>query len=184
MTAAGPTAAPAVPDAFRRLMARWATGVAVVTSRGPGGDVGLTVNALLSVSLQPPLFLVSLTAEADTTPVIRSSGFFAASFLAADQRPVSERFARTAPPAEKFEGVPGHRGATGALLLDGATGHVECRVRSVTPAGDHLLIVGEVVAVEPGRDALPLLFFRRGYAAAEPPDRLVVPTERGPGTPV
>src|SRR5215831_6015383 len=126
-------------------MARWATGVAVVTSRGPDGDVGLTVNSLTSVALEPPLLLVSLGDEADSTPVIAAHRLFAASFLAADQRALSERFAQTLPAPAKFAGVPLHRGVTGAALLDGAIAHLECRVESTVPVADHTLVVGRVV---------------------------------------
>jgi flavin reductase (DIM6/NTAB) family NADH-FMN oxidoreductase RutF len=152
--------------AFRRLMSRWATGVSVVTAREFDRDAGLTVNALTSISLAPPSLLVSLTRDADTTPFIERSGRFAASFLAADQRELSERFARTIPPEEKFRDLPVHRGPNGLALLDGAIGAAECRVVSKTPAYDHLLIVGEVVYQEIGREALPLLYFGSGYGEA------------------
>jgi 3-hydroxy-9,10-secoandrosta-1,3,5(10)-triene-9,17-dione monooxygenase reductase component len=168
--------APPVDSAtFRRWMARWATGVSVVTAREGDRDAGLTVNALLSVSLAPPSLLVSLTREADTTPFIERSGRFAVSFLAADQRALSERFARTDPPAEKFRDVPVHRSPGGLALLDGALGAAECRVVSKTPAYDHLLIVGEVVHQEFGRDDGPLLFFRAAYAEAEGSGSLRLP---------
>jgi len=170
VSAPSPTAGP-VAD-FRALMARWATGVAIVTARDGGTDAGLTVNALLSVSLAPPSLLISLTRDADTTPVVTRSRAFAASFLAADQRSLSERFARTLPSAEKFAGVPVHRGRTGAALLDGALGAIECRVVSITPAFDHDLVLGEVVAVELGPDRPPLVFQHSGYAEVEPDGRL------------
>ena len=163
------------PAEFRRLMARWATGVSVVTSRGPAGDVGLTVNALLSVALEPPTLLISLTTSAESTPVIEASGFFAVSFLSSEQRPLSERFALAVPSAEKFDGLPVHRGVTGAPLLDGALGTLECQVREAFTVGDHRVILGEVVGVEPLHDGLPLLFFHRGYATADGPDRLKLP---------
>ena len=163
---------------LRRLMARWPTGVAVVTSRSADGDAGLTVNALLSVSLDPPLLLVSLTEAAETTPVIRSSGAFVASLLAADQRPLSERFALTASQAVKFAGVGVHRGPSGIARIDGALGAIDCRVRSMTPAGDHVLVLADVVDVEIGRDAPPLVFFHRGYATAGPAGTLTLPPPR------
>jgi len=157
---------------FRELMARWATGVSVVTARDGPLDAGLTVNAFLSVSLHPPSVLISLTEDADTTPVIERTGVFAVNVLAADQRPLSERFAQPIPPAEKFAGIPVHRGPTGLALLDGTLGAIECRVASVQPAYDHILFVGEVVHEDPGRDAPPLLFFRSAYAESEEGDRL------------
>ncbi len=164
--------------AFRGLMARWATGVAVVTARDGPLDAGLTVNALLSVTLSPPSLLISLTQDADTTPVIQRSGTFAVNFLAADQRAVSERFARATSPVEKFRDLPLHRGTTGVALLDGTLGAAECRVAAWTPHVDHVLIVGEVVHQELGRDGPPLLFFRSGYAEPTGPDGLRLPGTR------
>ena len=155
--------APLNGPAFRRLMGRWATGVSIVTAREFDRDAGLTVNALLSVSLAPPSVLVSLTRDADTTPLIESSGHFAVSFLAADQRAVSERFARALPSEEKFQELRVHRGPAGLALIDGSLAAIECRVVSKTPAYDHLLLLGEVVYQEEGREAPPLLFFRSGY---------------------
>jgi flavin reductase (DIM6/NTAB) family NADH-FMN oxidoreductase RutF len=163
---------PADRMAFRNLMAHWPTGVSVVTARDGALDAGLTVNAFLSVSLSPPSVLVSLTEDADTTPVIERTGLFAVNLLAADQRTVSERFARPDPPVQKFAGLPIHRGRTGVALLDGTLGALECRVVSRAPAYDHILFVGEVVHSEFGRDAPPLLFFRSAYAEAESDDRL------------
>jgi flavin reductase (DIM6/NTAB) family NADH-FMN oxidoreductase RutF len=157
---------------FRTLMGRWSTGVSVVTARDGPLDAGLTVNAFLSVSLTPPSVLVSLTRDADTTPVIERTGLFAVNFLAADQRPLSERFARQVPSAEKFAGLSFHRGSTGVALVDGTLGSVECRVAQRVPTYDHILLVGEVVHEELGRDAPPLLFFRSAYADAEGSDRL------------
>ena len=157
---------------FRALMAHWPTGVSVVTAQDGALDAGLTVNAFLSVSLHPPSVLVSLTQDADTTPIIERTGRFAVNFLAADQRPLSERFARPVPPAEKFVGTAVHRGVTGVALLDGTLGAVECRLTSRVASYDHILFVGEVVRVERGREAPPLLFFRSAYAEAEGSDRL------------
>jgi flavin reductase (DIM6/NTAB) family NADH-FMN oxidoreductase RutF len=165
-------------DAFRSVLARWATGVSVVTSRDEEGDAGLTVNALLSVSLRPPSLLVSLTSDADTTPVIERSRRFAANFLAADQRPLSERFARTTPRAEKFRDLPVRRSPGGLPLLEGTLGAVECRVVTLTPVYDHVLVLGEVTHLEGGREGLPLLFYRSAYAEATGTDSLRL----GPGT--
>lgn len=172
-----PDAAPSPqdPTRFRAVMGRWATGVSVITAHDSSGDAGLTVNALLSVSLAPPSLLVSLSNDADTLPVVDRSGHFGASFLAAGQRSVSERFALTLPAVEKFARLALHRGPHGSPLLDGALGAVECRVVSRAPTFDHVLLVGEVIYAESGPDGPPLLFFRSGYAEGDGPDRLRLP---------
>lgn len=173
------TAAPvAPPGEFRRLMGRWATGVSVVTASDAAMDAGLTVNAFLSVSIDPPTVLVGLMHDVDTLPVLERSGWFGVSLLAADQRPLSERFARTAPPASKFRDLPIHRAPHGSPLLDGSLGGLECRVVSRTPVRDHVLVLGEVTHQELGRDALPLVFYRSVYGAPDGPDRLHLPSKR------
>ncbi|MCI4357608.1 MAG: flavin reductase family protein [Thermoplasmata archaeon] len=168
------------PAGFRRLMARWPTGVAIVTTRDGPHDHGLTVNSLLSVSLHPPTLLLSLGVEADSTPAVERSGRFAASFLALGQRSLSERFARTVPSAEKFRDLPVDRSPSGLALVPGAVARLECRVRSVVPVLDHRLVLGEVVWLEPGPDASPLLFHRSSYAEDDGPQRLRLPAPPPP----
>lgn len=163
------------PARFRRMMARWATGVSVVTAREDGKDRGLTVNAFLSVSLDPPRVLVSIASDAEAWPTLHRSHAFALSVLAADQRGISQRFASRMPADEKFAGMDVHRGSTGAALLDGALAAFECQVEQEIPAGDHWLVLGRVVALEEGPDGSPLLFYRSGYAEAEPDGLLRLP---------
>jgi 3-hydroxy-9,10-secoandrosta-1,3,5(10)-triene-9,17-dione monooxygenase reductase component len=157
-------------EAFRRLIARWATGVTVVTSRDGEHDVGLTVNSLLSVSLKPPMVLVSLTNDADSTPVIARSGRFTVNLLSEGQRALSERFAKAVTSGEKFDGVSTHRGPSGVLRLDGTLGAFDCEVERTIPVADHQLIVGRVVELVAGTDGLPLLFYRSRYGETASPD--------------
>ncbi|MFZ0699843.1 MAG: flavin reductase family protein [Thermoplasmata archaeon] len=152
-------------NAFRRLMSRWPTGVAVVTTRHGTTDYGLTVNGLFSVSLNPPSLLVSLADDADSGPAVAKSRIFIANFLTAQQQPISERFALSLAPEEKFRDLPLHRGVTGAAILDGSLGALECRVVSEFHVSDHRLFVGEVVAQELGVDSAPLVFHRSRYTA-------------------
>jgi flavin reductase (DIM6/NTAB) family NADH-FMN oxidoreductase RutF len=172
--AAGSTPSVAM-ESFRRMMARWATGVSVVTAHHAGHDDGLTVNSFLSVSLAPPRVLISIMNDADAYSTIRSSGAFAVSILSADQRAISERFAKHTAATEKFAGISIHRGQTGAALLDGCLAGFECRVDQEIDAKDHRLFLGQVVAVEEGIDAAPLLFFRSHYAEVEPDERVRLP---------
>ena len=163
---------PAPAPGFRSVMGRWATGVSVVTSRDGPVDAGLTVNGLLSVSLEPPSLLVSLQHDVDTLPVLLRSRVFGVSFLSAAQRALSERFAGRVPAEEKFRDLAFHRGVSGVPLLDGALATLECRVVSSTPAYDHVLVVGEVDRAEEGPAGAPLLFFRGAYAEHLGGDRL------------
>jgi|HubBroStandDraft_3_1064219.scaffolds.fasta_scaffold45757_2 flavin reductase (DIM6/NTAB) family NADH-FMN oxidoreductase RutF len=172
----GPPAAD--PAAFRRLMGRWATGVSVVTSREAERDFGLTVNAFLSVSIAPPTVLVSLGHEADSMPVIARTGRYAVNLLSHDQRPLSERFARTTPPETKFQGVGVHRGASGLALLDGALGALEVAVTRAVETGDHTLFLGTVERMETGGDASPLVFYHGQYAESAGPELLRLPKAR------
>ena len=151
------------PNVFRRLMGRWPTGVAIVTTRDGITDYGLTVNGLLSVSLHPPSLLVSLRDDADSSPAVAKSRIFVANFLSAQQRSISERFALSLASEEKFRDLPLHRGVTGAAILDGSLGALECRVLSEFQVSDHHLFAGEVVAQELGADAAPLVFHRSRY---------------------
>ena len=171
----GPGASAVRPAEFRQAMGRWATGVSVVTAHDGSSDAGLTVNALLSVALEPPTVLVSLQRDVDTLPVLRRAGAFGVSFLAADQQELSERFARAVPAEEKFRGVRLHRGAGGTPFLDGALGGLDCRLVTAEPLFDHVLVVGEVVRLDPGREGAPLLFYRGRYGEADGPDRLRLP---------
>ncbi|MFZ1024448.1 MAG: flavin reductase family protein [Thermoplasmata archaeon] len=152
---------------FRQLMARWATGVTVVTAHEEGRDYGMTVNAFLSLSLTPPSVIISLGVEAETTPVIERTRRFAVNVLAEGQREVSIRFANTIPSAEKFESLPVHRGRGDVPLLDGAIARFECDVRTSWRSTDHLVFVGDVIGQSPGADEPPLLFYHANYAAVD-----------------
>jgi flavin reductase (DIM6/NTAB) family NADH-FMN oxidoreductase RutF len=166
------------PTSFRRLMGRWPTGVSVVTTRDGERDFGLTVNAFLSVSLAPPTILVSLGHEADTTPAVRRTGRFAVSVLSIEQRALSERFARIAPPEEKFRGLPVRRGASGLPLLEGVVATLEASVTKAVEAGDHTLFLGAVERLDVGPEVAPLLFLRGQYGETAGPDLVRLPKPR------
>jgi flavin reductase (DIM6/NTAB) family NADH-FMN oxidoreductase RutF len=146
---------------FRQALAQFASGVTVVTTRDAAGEpMGLTVSAFSSVSLQPPLVLVSVDVGSETHAGFRDSGLFGVSILAEGQDAVSRLFAR--PGRAKFLEWPMHVGTRGVWLVPEALAHIECEVRAAHPAGDHVLYVGEIVAlaVRPGR---PLVYQRGGY---------------------
>ena len=160
------------PTRLRQVMARWPTGVSVVTARHQGRDYGMTVNAFLSVALDPPIILVSLSTAADTTPVVRADGRFAVSLLAAGQSALSERFARAVEPEAKFAGAPVARTPGGLARLEGALATLEARVRTELTVADHVLFFGDVTYADLGADGLPLVFHRRDYLVPEGTERL------------
>jgi flavin reductase (DIM6/NTAB) family NADH-FMN oxidoreductase RutF len=149
------------PFRFRELLGSFATGVAVMTALDPGGrPAGITVSALASVSLAPPLLLVCIARDADFHHVITTAERFGLSILAEDQELLSRRFA--ADLDDRFAGVGWTTHATGVPLLDGAAAHVICVTKEAREAGDHTVFFGEVVDGETFARA-PLLHHRGGY---------------------
>lgn len=152
---------------FRRTVSWFLTGVAVMTSLSAEGlPHGMTANAVTSVSLDPLLVLVSVDRGAGMADVVQQGQVFALSFLAADQRPLSDHFASEDRGfgLEEFTDIGTHAGPTGAPLLDGAVAWLDCEVHDVLPGGDHLLVLGRVVHTavdEHAADAL--LYTPDGY---------------------
>jgi flavin reductase (DIM6/NTAB) family NADH-FMN oxidoreductase RutF len=147
--------------AFRQTLARFASGVTVVTSRdGDGRDVGMTVSAFSSLSLAPPLILLCVDHAASVAPVLCTTDNFAVNILADDQEAYSRRFAEHE--MDRFDGVKFTRGIRGIALLDGAVAHLECHAAAHHPGGDHTIIVGEVRSAAVF-ERPPLVYYRSGY---------------------
>jgi flavin reductase (DIM6/NTAB) family NADH-FMN oxidoreductase RutF len=147
---------------LKQVLARRATGVAVVTARD--GDVihGMTVSAFTEVSLAPPLVLVCADQASNTHPVIAQGGVFALNVLAQDQAALSEWFASKRTETRRFEGVEYETGVTGAPLLLGTVATLDCRVRAAHEAGDHVIYVGEVVDLRRS-EREPLVYWSGSY---------------------
>lgn len=148
-------------------MRRFPFGVAVVTVDADGERLGLTVGSLVSLSLDPPLVGVAISRQAALHELLRATGTFAASLLGEGQEALAAHFARGVPPIALWTGIAARPGAsTGAPLLEGALGWVECRSVAEHSVGDHSLFVGEVLAVEHGSRARPLVYVDRSYTTA------------------
>lgn len=155
---------------FRDVLGRFATGVAVVTTTGEHGPVGLTVQSFASVSLDPPLVVFSIARTARSWPVIERVGTFCANLLAGHQEPLAITMASRG--TDKFAGVEwSPTRETGSPRIHGCLGYVDCRVDAVHDAGDHLLVLGRVLDLDHSDDDSALLFYRGQYgvAAPEPP---------------
>jgi 3-hydroxy-9,10-secoandrosta-1,3,5(10)-triene-9,17-dione monooxygenase reductase component len=150
--------------AFRAALGSFATGVTIITTRGPGGaPVGLTVNSFNSVSLNPPLVLWSLAETSNSLPVFRAASHWAVHVLSSDQEALSGRFARRG--EDKFAGAEVESGLGGIPLLRGCSARFQCRTAFQYEGGDHVIFVGEVLAFDRA-DVAPLVFHAGRYAHA------------------
>lgn len=146
---------------LRRVMGHFATGVTVVTTKdGEDTPFGLTANAFASLSLDPPLVLVCVDKAAQCYSCFQGSKIFAINVLGEGQEEISRRFATKG--AQKFNGIPWHKSESGLALLDGAIGHIECKVVYSYDGGDHTIYVGEVLRAKTTGER-PLIFFKGKY---------------------
>ncbi|PWI45850.1 reductase [Streptomyces sp. ICBB 8177] len=157
---------------FRAAMSRLTAGVVLVSAHDPeegvgGEDVGMTATAFMSVSLEPPLVLVSVREDSRMDELLARHPYWAASVLSESQRHVAGRFAMRGRISDRllFDDVPYRRGeVTGAPLISGALAVVECRTVRRVAAGDHTLVVGQVLtASTPSASGRPLTYFRGRY---------------------
>jgi flavin reductase (DIM6/NTAB) family NADH-FMN oxidoreductase RutF len=156
----------ATGDDLRALMRRLPAGVTVVTVDADGQRLGLTVSAVVSLSLDPPLVGISIGREAQMHELLREAGGFAVSLLAGGQEWLSQHFARSVPPIAMWHGVATEAGSAGAPLLVGALGWLECALAGEVSAGTHTLFLCEVRRVELGEDAPALVRVRGEYRSA------------------
>jgi flavin reductase (DIM6/NTAB) family NADH-FMN oxidoreductase RutF len=147
---------------FRALFSHFPTGVAVVTGTSDRGPVGMTANAVCSLSLDPLLVLVCFDNDARTLPIVRDRGRFGLNMLRADQGNLSRLFASKLPEHEKFADVP-HRFEDGVPVIDGALAWMTCDLRQLHPGGDHTIGVGAVREMAEGAHGDPLLWYRGDY---------------------
>ncbi|AWK09827.1 reductase [Streptomyces spongiicola] len=162
-------------DEFRAAMSRLAAGVVLITAHEPplaadgprGEDVGMTATAFMSVSLDPPLVLVSLRNGSRMDDLLSEQPMWGASVLSESQRHIAGRFALRGRISDRllFEDTAYTRGELcGAPLMGGALAVLECRTEQRVEAGDHTLVIGRVLrAGLPSADGGPLTYFRGRY---------------------
>lgn len=157
---------------FRKVLARYATGVVVVTLRADGDDHAMTANSFTSVSMDPPLVLVCVERDSRFFEALDASdGQWAVSILNADQEGTARWFATKGRPlAGQFERVAHHRAPNGLPLIDGALAHILCHTEARHEAGDHDILVGQVsdMAIAEAHQQ-PLLYFAHGFRALSTP---------------
>ena len=155
---------------FKRALARYATGVVIVSARAGSHDHAMTANSFSAVSLDPPLVLFCVERDARFHDAVLEAGAFGVSVLAVEQRRIATWLATPGRPLiGQLESVPHERGRLGSALVSGALSWLEAEVRDVHRAGDHSIVVGEVLHLTlPDDPAPPLLYYRSRYAAGPP----------------
>ncbi|RKU10559.1 flavin reductase [Candidatus Poribacteria bacterium] len=152
------------PMLQRQIMGRFATGVTVVTTRYGEQISGMTANAVMSLSLDPPLVVVSVDLQSNMHGHLTQGQCYAINVLKHDQEDLSRRFAKPGP--KDFSDLKLTVAETGAPILVDALAYIDCRVVEVARAGDHDLFIGEPLAGET-YDGEPLIFYSGQYAELE-----------------
>lgn len=155
--------------AFRHALSQFATGVAVITARGPSDEaIGLTMSSFNSVSLDPPLILFSVDRKAMSLGAMLAARGFAVNILGRAQEALSNRFARAA--TDKWSNVEHSAGHAEAPLIAGAIAHFECEPYARHDGGDHVIFLGKVVRFASNAVERPLIFFRGKYHGLDSDD--------------
>lgn len=151
------------PRAFRDVLGQLPTGVVVVTALTEEGPVGMSCNSFTSVSIAPPLVSFCPALTSTTWPLIERAGRFCVNVLSSPQSDVCGLMSRK--DIDRFASTPWHP-RPGGPGLDGARAWIDCEIESLHAAGDHLICVGAVLALEAAPDeAEPLVFWRGAYGS-------------------
>lgn len=149
-------------EGFRRALGQFVTGVTIVTTLCKNGSKqGITANSFNSVSLDPPLVLVSVARSLGCFDHFAGCEHFAVNVLRADQKELSNRFASRG--VDKWAGIDHHIGIGGVPLIDAPLATFECRANARYEGGDHIILVGEVLRFEMEPEQTPLVYFRGRY---------------------
>lgn len=152
---------------LKQAMRVFPQGVTVATTQGAGGPAGITVSSFTSVSLSPPLVLISIAKSSGLHEVFRDAQAYAVNFLSDDQKTVSDRFAGRTREKDRFAGIKVTKGTTGSPVISGARAVVECKAWKVYDGGDHSLLIGEVVAAKTFNSKRPLVYYSQQYTTTE-----------------
>ncbi|NGO06195.1 flavin reductase family protein [Streptomyces sp. HC44] len=147
----------ASPDLLRSVFRRHAAGVAVITAQGGSSPVGFTATSLTSVSAEPPLLSFGIGTGASSWPVISETEHVGVHILGEHQRELAATFARSG--ADRFGPATSWReGPEGVPVLDDVLAWLVCRIVARVPAGDHRIVLAEVVLGDPTGAGRPLLY--------------------------
>jgi flavin reductase (DIM6/NTAB) family NADH-FMN oxidoreductase RutF len=137
---------PVDAEEFATAFRQYPAGVCLLTVQDDIDDVGVTVSSVMSLSAEPPLLAVGLTAGHYPAEVLGEVGRCALTVLAAGHAILASRFASAGRPSARhlLESVPWSRTNGGAIVLDEAPAALDCRLQQLLPVGDHVLALLEV----------------------------------------
>ena len=153
---------------YRRAIANFATGVAVITTNDEGKPVGMTASAVSSLSLDPVLLLVCISTRLPTHTAIEARGRFAVNVLGEQSEALARHFATPHP--DKFARVAVRDEEIDPPIIADAIAHFVCDVEQMVACGDHTIFVGGVEHCECASSGQPLLYFRSSFGRLETPD--------------
>ena len=159
------------PEELRQAMRQWATGVSIVSVSHDGQSHGMTVNTFTSISLTPPLVMVSIEQVTNTHQLMKVARTFGVTEFEQTQQEISDRFAgRLDEFKDRFTGLETFSMVTGApFLVQGALAWFDCRVVATYQAGTHTVFIGDVLAVKTSNGAMPLIYYDRDYRRLDEP---------------
>ena len=153
------------PLSFREALGHYASGITVITSQLDGEPIGFTCQSFYSVSMSPPLVSFSVMASSASYPKIRQAGRFAVNILSGEQVRISNQFARKG--TDKWHTVEWQESPLGNPLIAGSLHWLDCEIHAEYAAGDHLIVIGEVKALNLQETAAtqPLVYFKGQYCS-------------------
>lgn len=151
------------PVHFREALGHYASGITVITSHTDDEPIGFTCQSFYSVSMDPPLVSFSVMASSASYPKIRQAGRFLVNILTDEQVMISNQFARRG--TDKWQGVQWQESPLGNPIIAGSLHWLDCEIYAEHIAGDHLIVIGEVKALNQRKraDTQPLLYFKGQY---------------------
>ncbi|WP_245663439.1 flavin reductase family protein [Nocardia inohanensis] len=156
------TQAPAIDEtAFKTVLARFASGVTVITAIDEGEPIGFACQSFASLSIDPPLVSFFPARTSTTWPRMREVGKFCVNILADHQNEICRQLGRPGP--DKFAGVEWTPSQNGSPLLTGAMASIDCYLYDEVDGGDHTIVIARVSGLNEHSEAAPLLFYRAAF---------------------
>lgn len=151
------------PVSFREALGHYASGITVITSHTGDEPIGFTCQSFYSVSMNPPLVSFSVMRSSASYPKIREAGRFAVNILSGEQAGISNQFARRG--TDKWQGIEWQESPLGNPVIDGSLHWLDCEIHAEYIAGDHVIVIGEVKALDLQKadTEQPLLYFKGQY---------------------